>query len=134
MRVVYILGKSCYVNRGEELLKWDFTLPFIISLLFPLIVYFPSGTTDADSRNKAFALFFAFIWIMGLLSAVNACLVGIYLDYLPVMSILLSEMLPICISAIAAKFVPFFLRTILVTLGVVYSLIRKSVFTCWSSG
>ncbi|GIX61946.1 terbinafine resistance locus protein Yip1 [Babesia caballi] len=62
-KLLYVLGKSCYVNKGEELLKWDLFGPLFISLLFPLIVYFPSSSRNPEAQGLAFALFFAYLFL-----------------------------------------------------------------------
>ncbi|ORM40377.1 uncharacterized protein BXIN_2093 [Babesia sp. Xinjiang] len=78
-KLLYVLGKSCYAHKGEELIKWDIFGPFIVSMIFPLTVYFPRSGGDVDSRNLAFSLFFSFLWFMSLLTALNGCLLGINL-------------------------------------------------------
>ncbi|KAK1936875.1 hypothetical protein X943_002529 [Babesia divergens] len=121
-KLLYVLKKDCYIHRGEELVKWDLFGPFLISLLLPLIVYFPTPLRDANSQNLAFALFFAFLWLMPFVSALNACLVGTYMDYLPLMSIILYELFPICVSAIIVKILSFIPKVVMVAPAVIYSL------------
>lgn len=122
-KFVYVLTKACYAHRGEELAKWDLFGPFLISLLLPLIVYFPRPVGDANAQNLSFALLFTFLWFMAFICSLNACLVGTYMDYLPFMSTIIYELVPILVSSLLGKFLPFMLKAVAVTGAVIYSLI-----------
>ncbi|KAK1444333.1 hypothetical protein BgAZ_102390 [Babesia gibsoni] len=121
-KLLYILTRECYVHRGEKLVKWDFFGPFFISLFLPLVVYFPGSQRDSNAENLAFSLFFTFIWCMAFLCSLNACLIGTYMDYMPFMSIVLYELLPICVASVIGKILPFSLKAVVVISAVCYSL------------
>ncbi|CDR96226.1 hypothetical protein, conserved [Babesia bigemina] len=122
-KLLYVIGKSCYTHKGEKLLNWDLFGPFVISLLFPLVVYLPIAGDHNGTQSVAFSLFFLFIWLLAFIAALNASLVGTYLGCLPTVSIVIYGIFPICLASIPSKFLPFFARVIVVSAATIYALL-----------